>query len=80
MNTFVLSSLVYAAVAWPNQKSYEFNAIPVGTPGTTAGYDMGVSISITQLSESDLLTFGVVTGIYPASNKFVTGNIYQSYV
>ena len=50
MNKFVLSTLVSATVAYPHHKSYEYNAIPVGTPGTTAGYDMGVSISITQLT------------------------------
>ncbi len=50
MNTFVLGAFVTATVAYPRHKSYEFNAIPVGTPGTTAGYDMGVSISITKMT------------------------------
>ena len=41
---------------------------------------MGLIINVKQNSKTEPLTFAYVTGIYPASNKFDAGAIYQTYV
>ncbi len=41
---------------------------------------MGLVLNVTQESKTDALTFAYLTGLYPASNKFDAGAIYQTYV
>jgi len=53
MNSPLLSTLLAAAVAWPNIKETTFNAIPVGSPYSSTGYDMAVNFIVSQNSKKD---------------------------
>jgi hypothetical protein len=82
MQKFVASALGVAVTAksFPYKKDQIFVPVPQGTIGATSGYWMGMILSINQDSKDTPLTFAWATGIYPASNKFDAGAVYQTYV
>ena len=82
MNKFIASTLAVAVTAksFPYKKDNLYTAVPKDSAGTTAGWWMGLVLNINQDSAKDDLTFAWLTGVYPASNSFVAGSIYQTYV
>ena len=82
MKTFLAPALAIAvsAKSFPYKKDNLFMPVPQGTLGTTPGYSMGLILSINQDAKDLPLTLAWATGIYPASNKFDAGAIYQTYV
>ena len=73
---FVLLLCLVTAKEFPYSKYYDYTAVKPDEKG----YQMSVSISISQSGLDNPLMFGLTTAIYPKPNEFVDDNIYQSYV
>ena len=83
MKNFVLAAsltFVCAEKSYPYINDIGWLAISVSTKGATPGWEMGFASEISQLAKSTPMTFGIGMGIYPATNSFVDGHIYQSFV